>query len=126
MTHDTSDRAISQVDIDRFARASGGTGLIHTDPEYARRTSYGATLVQGIYLFALIEGRLTERHPDWIERGVLDVTFVGPVTADSSVHIAITDDPDDAGHLHVRASTPDGEAVTGHAWLRGDPHPQSA
>ena len=126
MTHDTSDRAISQADIDRFARASGGTGLIHTDPEYARRTSYGATLVQGIYLFALIEGRLTERHPDWPERGVLDVTFVGPVTAGSGLRIDITGDPDDPGRLQIRASTPDGEAVTGHAWLRGDPHPRTA
>lgn len=116
--HDVSTRAISQAQIDAFGLASGGVGLIHTDPEYARGTPFGATLVQGIYLFALIEGRLTRLHPDWPERGVLDVAFIGPVKTDRDVHIEITDDPDEPGRLRIHATTPDGNAVAGHAWLR--------
>lgn len=117
MTDDISTRSISQAQIDKFGEASGGNGLIHTDPEYARTTPFGATLVQGIYLFALIEGRLAELHPDWPEWGVLDVTFIGPVKTGRDFRIDITDDPDEPRRLRVHATTPDGDAVTGHAWL---------
>lgn len=116
--NDSSTRAVSQAQIDAYGEASGGNGLIHTDPEYARGTPFGATLVQGIYLFALIEGRLTRLHPDWPERGVLDVTFIGPVKADRDFHIDITTDPDQPGRMRVHATTPDGDAVAGSAWLR--------
>ncbi|MQA88561.1 MAG: hypothetical protein GEV03_29110 [Streptosporangiales bacterium] len=121
MTGDTSSRSISQEQINAFGLASGGTGLIHTDPEYARRTKFGAPLVQGLYLFALVERQLAERDPKWAERGVLEATFVGPVKAGEEFHVEITDDADDAdqtGRVLVRASTPEGEAIAGSAWLR--------
>jgi acyl dehydratase len=109
-------RIFSQRDMDEFGVASGGTGLIHTAPGYAAATPFGATLVQGVYLLAVIERRLCELVPQWASRGSLDVAFVAPVTEGTPFTVEITDDGQ--GGWTLLGSTPDGPAVVGRAWLR--------
>jgi acyl dehydratase len=109
-------RTFSQQDMDEFGLASGGTGLIHTEPEYAAATPFGATLVQGIYLLAVIEWQLCELVPQWAAAGGLDVAFVAPVTEGTAFTVQITDDGQ--GGWTLLGSTPDGPAVVGRAWLR--------
>ena len=111
----SSEYKISQEQIDRFAEASGGTGRIHTDPEYASKTSFGATLVHGLYLLSLIERELSARSDNWASGGVLDVTFHRPVRAEEPFTIQITPDPEDAEALTVSVSTSAERAVTGTA-----------
>jgi acyl dehydratase len=110
-----SEYKITQEQIDRFAEASGGTGRIHTDPEYASKTSFGGTLVHGMYLLSLIERELSARLDNWASRGVLDVTFLRPVRAEEPFNIQITPHPEDAEVLTVSVSTFAEMAITGTA-----------
>lgn len=101
-----STRTITQDDIDAFGTASGGTGLIHTEPGYAATTRFGATLVQGIFLAALVGQELP---PGWT---VLDLRFVAPVRIGTPIEIVL--DPERDG-IAVEVRTPDGPAVLGTA-----------
>ncbi|MDQ0218029.1 hypothetical protein ELQ35_01595 [Peribacillus cavernae] len=80
---------IPQDKLNQFAEASGGTGKIHIDPEYASQTSFGGTLVHGVLLFALIEKELEFRFPDWHQKGTLKATFVKPVRAGADFVICL-------------------------------------
>lgn len=112
----SGERTFSQQDMDDFGVASGSTGLIHTEPEFAATTPFGATLVQGIYLLAVIEKELCDRVPEWAGRGSLDVRFVSPVIAGAPFHVEITDDR--SGGWLLSGSTPAGPAVVGTARMR--------
>lgn len=108
-------RTFTQHDMDGFGLASGGTGLIHTEPAYAATTPFGATLVQGVYLLAVIERRLCERVPQWPDGGALEVRFVAPVTEGTPFTVEITESADEPGTWELRGSTPSGPAVVGTA-----------
>lgn len=110
-------RTFSQQDMDDFGLVSGGTGLIHTEPDFAATTRFGATLVQGVFLQAAIEAALAERLPGWAERGELEIRFVAPVTQGTPFTVELADGPDAA--VQVTGSTPAGPAVVGTARLRG-------
>lgn len=103
--------------MDDFGLASGGTGLIHTDPEFAATTAFGATLVQGVYLLAVIEKELSDRVDGWAVRGSVEVKFVSPVLAGTPFSVEITEDG--PGTWTLLASTPAGPAVVGTARLPG-------
>jgi acyl dehydratase len=109
-------RTFSQQDMDDFGVASGCTGLIHTEPEFAAATPFGATLVQGVYLLAVIEKELCDQVPAWAGRGSIEVRFVSPVTAGAPFRVEITDDG--TGGWSLLANTPAGPAVVGTARLR--------
>jgi acyl dehydratase len=115
----TPTRTFTQRDMDEFGVASGGTGLIHTEPAYAATTPYGATLVQGVYLLAVIERHLSERVPGWVDGGVLEVKFVAPVTEGTPFTVEITATTAGAGGApeawNLLGSTPSGPAVVGTA-----------
>ena len=102
--------------MDDFGVASGGTGLIHTDPEFAAATPFGATVVQGVYLLAVIEKELCDRIAGWSVRGSVEVRFVSPVLAGTPFSVEITED--EPGTWTLLASTPAGPAVVGTARLR--------
>lgn len=118
MSGETTSSSISQGQTNAFGLASGGTGLIHTDPDYARKTAFGAPLVQGLYLFALIEKHLADRESQWLDRGLLEVTFVGPVRVDQGFSVETEEDLSDPGRLAVTVRTGDGDAIVGRAWVR--------
>jgi acyl dehydratase len=112
----SGERTFSQQDMDDFGVASGGTGLIHTEPEFAATTPFGATLVQGVYLLAVIEKELCDRVSEWAGRGSLDVKFVSPVIAGVPFRVEINEDGN--GGWSLLGSTPAGPAVVGTARMR--------
>lgn len=114
-TGEPTPRVFGQDDIDAFGVASGGTGLIHTEPEYARTTPFGATLVQGIYLLAVVEKRLCEVVPQWADRGSISVKFVSPVKTGDEFRVAITPASDQPTAYRVEAYVGDRVALTGTA-----------
>ncbi|MFC4003866.1 MaoC family dehydratase [Prauserella oleivorans] len=104
-----------QRDMDEFGIASGGTGLIHTEPEYARNTVFGSTVVQGIYLLAVIEKQLCSLAPEWADNGDISVKFVAPVKSGDEFRVEITADEDQPGTFTIEARTGERVAVVGVA-----------
>jgi acyl dehydratase len=109
----TGARTFSQQDMDDFGLASGGTGLIHTEPDYAETTPFGATIVQGIYLLAVIEKELCDAVPSWRRGGSIEIKFVSPVTEGTPFSVEVT--PDGEATWTVTARTPDRVAIVGTA-----------
>ena len=97
-------RRFTQDDLDAFGRVSGGTGHIHTDPEFAAATRFGRPLVQGLYLLAFVERALDEVTTEWTD---LQVRFVAPVRVGDEFAVAVVEGAD--GTLQVTGST--GETV---------------
>jgi acyl dehydratase len=96
-------RTFTQDDLDAFGRASGGTGYIHTDPEFAAATPFGRTLVQGLFLLGVVESAVGAALPaaggGWRD---LSVTFVAPVGVGDEFRVEVT--PGDApGLVHIEA-----------------------
>jgi hypothetical protein len=112
-------RTFKQQDMDEFGVASGSTGLIHTEPEFAAATPFGATLVQGVYLLAVLERQLCDRVSEWAVCGGLEVKFISPVTEGAAFSVGIIENGPRSWLL--QGSTPAGPAVIGLAWLRPDP-----
>lgn len=110
-----STRTFSQQDILDFGFASGGTGLIHTDPEYAGRTRFGRTLVQGLFLLAVVEEAVCRSRPDWDGGTDVDVSFVAPVGVGDTLTVRITPDPARADLADIEATTENGVVLRGSA-----------
>jgi acyl dehydratase len=53
-------RTITQSDVDAFAEATGDHQWIHTDPERARSTPFGGTIVHGYFTLALAPSMMAE------------------------------------------------------------------
>ena len=104
----TVTHTFTQSDIDCFGQVSGGTGHIHTDPDYAAGTTFGRTLVQGLYLMALVMRAVTEGAPG---AGQVSCRFVAPVGSGDELRVVVRDQQDGApGVLHIEA-TVDGQSV---------------
>lgn len=69
-------RTVTQELVSAFADLIGDHDPIHTDPEYAKTTMYGRTIVHGVYLDCCMSALLTE----WPTGGV-DVSFMVKYTA---------------------------------------------
>ena len=106
-------RLFTQADVDAFGQASGGTGHIHTDPEFAAATRFGRPLVQGLYLLAVVERALDEVTTDWSD---LQVRFVAPVLVGDEFTVTVVEDAD--GTLRVTGVTGEGTALVGTATRR--------
>lgn len=72
--------------IESFAQASGGTGLIHTDPDFAARTQFGRPVAHGIYVLSLCRSTL-EAHGLISRAGRVSAKFVSAVCAGDTVRI---------------------------------------
>lgn len=70
---------LNQDKINRFAGVSGGTSLIHLDPDFAEKTRFRSTVAHGILLLAYISEMMKNNFgPPWFTSGDMDVRFVGP------------------------------------------------
>lgn len=58
------ERTLTQEDFDQFARLSGDHNPIHTDPDFSRRSKFGATVAHGMLLYSLISGTISRYFPD--------------------------------------------------------------
>jgi acyl dehydratase len=109
-------RTFTQDDLDAFGRASGGTGYIHTDPEFATATPFGRTLVQGLFLLGVIESAVGAALPagGWRD---LSVTFVAPVGVGDELRVEVV--PDDApGRVRIEAVVGSTVVLVGTAQAR--------
>ncbi|GAA4936772.1 MaoC dehydratase-like protein [Actinomycetospora succinea] len=116
-------RTFTQDDIDAFGHVSGGTGHIHTDPEFAAATPFGRTLVQGLYLLALVERAVAEAAPG---RHEVSVRFVAPVGVGDEFRVEVRDHPDSPGDLAITASVGERTAVVGTATRAPEVTPPAA
>jgi len=84
---------ITQAHIDAFAEATGNTAPIHTDPEFARTTPYGATIAFGIQVLAMATFLM---HDVWelrvtggVDVGSNRVRHLAPVLSGSRVRVGV-------------------------------------
>jgi acyl dehydratase len=111
---------INQDQMNQFAEVTGGTGKIHCDPEYAKKTKFGNTLVHGLFLVAMIEKELAEVYEDYDENGRVNVTFIKPVLADQAFRITCEKNEED-GRINVSLLlTNGGVAVNGKATIENN------
>lgn len=80
---------ITQGQMNKFGEVTAGDGKIHTDPEFAKNTRFKKTLVQGVYLLAIVEKELDVFFQKWGQRGVLEATFLKPITVDEEFKVCI-------------------------------------
>jgi 3-hydroxybutyryl-CoA dehydratase len=70
---------LSQEKINRFAGMSGGTGLIHVDPEFGKKTKFQSTLAHGILLVAYLSEMMKNNFgKPWFTTGDMEIGFLGP------------------------------------------------
>lgn len=74
-----------------FARLAGDFNPLHTDPVYARRTRYGASVVHGIHLVLCALDAALERELRGTCPIAISCTFGHPVRTDSLARIIRTD-----------------------------------
>lgn len=82
---------VTQAEIDHFAEATGNRAPIHTDPEYARGTSYGGTIAFGMQIQAMATMLLSDlwelRVAGGADLGSNKVRHLAPVIAGASVRL---------------------------------------
>lgn len=108
----TVTRTFTQDDIDAFGQVSGGTGHIHTDPDYAAATPFGRTLVQGLYLLAVVMRAVDEAAPGARE---VSCRFVAPVGVGDEFRVVVREQPEAPGGLAVEATVDGRPVVVGTA-----------
>ena len=73
-------KEIDQEMLNRYARASGDYNPLHTDPEFARQTSFGGTIAQGMLSLAFISQIMTDCFGQaWLEGGEMEASFLAPI-----------------------------------------------
>ncbi len=73
-------KSVTQAQIARYAKASGDGNLIHLDPEFAAKSSFGRIVAHGMLVLAFMSEMLTQAFgQSWLESGRLKVRFRAPV-----------------------------------------------
>lgn len=81
----------SQARMTAYGRQMGTYGAIHTDPEYAKSTPTGTTIVQGMLVLAPLD-RIMRRlvgAERWLTQGRTEVKIVGMTRPDQATRIDI-------------------------------------
>ncbi|MFF2853539.1 MaoC family dehydratase [Peribacillus sp. NPDC058002] len=108
--------SVKQEQLNIFATASAGTGKIHTDPEYAKNTPFGKTLVHGLLLMGFIEKELNNRYKDWSSLGDLNITFIKPIKVNEHFQIFLEETENNLINIQLKK---DGEdAIVGSAYMK--------
>ena len=82
-------KTISQVNINRYAEASGDFNPIHIDEDYARETPLGGTVAHGMMVLAYVSQMMTAAFgEDWLSGGKLDVRFRAPARPGDTIAIS--------------------------------------
>ena len=73
-------KAVTQEQINRYAKASKDFNPIHLNPEFAAASSFGQIVAHGMLVLAFLSEMLTKAFgPAWVESGRLKVRFRAPV-----------------------------------------------
>jgi 3-hydroxybutyryl-CoA dehydratase len=112
---------VTQQMVNGYAEVSGDRNPIHVNPEYARGTEFGRTIVHGQYLLVLLAAELAELWgPRWDSAGSLEVKFVRPAFVGDELRFLITEADGDDDHVgaEVEVSSGDRTLVIGTARCR--------
>lgn len=84
-------KAITQADIDQYAKVSGDLNPIHINPEYARSTPLGTTVAHGMLLLAYISQVMTKAFGTaWLQKGRMYARFKTPARPGDTISITGT------------------------------------
>jgi acyl dehydratase len=82
---------ITQTEIDHFAEATGNRAPVHTDPDFAKSTPFGATIAFGIQVLAMATMLLDDvwelRVSNGVDYGSDKVRHLGPVRSGDAVRL---------------------------------------
>ncbi len=87
---------IDQALIDAFAKVSGDTQFIHTDPARAAATPFGGTIAHGFLTVSLLSAMAAEAQPQLaglrmsVNYGFDRLRFISPVPVDSDIRARFT------------------------------------
>jgi 3-hydroxybutyryl-CoA dehydratase len=102
------ERRITQVDINRYADATGDFNPIHVDPDYAATGPFGKTIGHGLMTLAYAAEMLNRwTGGRFDEAGEIEVTFIGPVFVEDTIRLdaEVTDIPADGTAICVLTCT---------------------
>lgn len=101
---------VTQEEVDHFANGTGNRAPIHTDPEFARHSPFGATIAFGIQILAMatmLLGDLWELRNvvGGADYGANKVRYPSPVTVGSHIRLhAVLAAAEPVGDDGVRAT----------------------
>jgi len=82
------ERRITQVDINRYAGATGDFNPIHVDPEYSAKGPFGRTIAHGLMTLAYAAEMLNRwTGGRFDEVGEIEVAFIGPVFVEDTIRL---------------------------------------
>lgn len=126
----TASRVITGEDVMAFAQLTGDHNPLHTDPEYAKGTAYGAPIAHGMLTLSVANGLymqlgLFEKYTV-ANLGIESWSFKKPVFFGDSLHVSLevdskrlTSDPQ-RGVIRWKVSVinQNKEAVAGGIWVK--------
>lgn len=108
---------VTQADIDIYAELTDDFNPLHVDREFAAKTPMGGTIAHGTLSVNLIWQSLARTFgADALEHVDLDIRFLKPLFADSTVTAGGRRVPDSPDTFEVWVNGPDGSSlITGQA-----------
>lgn len=105
---------VTQEVIDQYAEVSGDRNPLHIDPEFARGTRFKGTISHGFLTLAWLSQWATAYFgPEWLDRGELDVAFIGAVRPGDTVTVSAEHDESTRGSVRVSCRVGDTEVLVG-------------
>jgi len=83
------ERALTQIEFDRFAALSGDDNPIHVSPEFAARTRFGRTVSHGVFLLTILRG-LADRLLPGARQIEQTAMYPAPTFADEPMRFSAT------------------------------------
>lgn len=108
-------RVFTQGDFDRFARLTGDDNPIHCDPQFAKRSRFGATVSHGMLLYSCISKAFGELIPGpGAAQVAQELMFPNPTYVGDEITVAlevVAENPDGTLDLDTYVSKPGAEGV---------------
>ncbi len=120
-------RVFTQGDFDRFARLTGDDNPIHCDPEFAKRSHFGATVSHGMLLYSCISKAFAELTPGpGAVQVAQELVFPNPTYVGDEITVAlqvVAENPDGTLDLDTTVSKPgaQGPVITAQGRARVRP-----
>jgi 3-hydroxybutyryl-CoA dehydratase len=119
-------KAVTQEDINLYAKASRDYNPIHIDEEFAKKTPLGGTIAHGMLILAYISQLMTNSFGiSWLRSGRLNVRFKAPARPGDVITIEgkITKILDENGQRTIScdvlcSNQKDETVITGEAIVR--------
>ena len=74
------EKLVTQIQIEKYAQASGDFNPVHLNQDFAATTSFGKTIAHGMLILAFLSEMITQAFKeDWLNSGRLKIRFKAPV-----------------------------------------------